>query len=65
MPYQEGEEVEVAVEELYTEKHVPPATLKAQLGPDVWGGNTSPSRSAGIRGTDASCSTSTPIPLRE
>lgn len=35
-PYQEGEEFEVGVEGLYTERHVPPATLKAQLGPDVW-----------------------------
>jgi hypothetical protein len=35
-PYQEGKEFEVGVDGLYTEKHVPPATLRAQLGPDVW-----------------------------
>jgi hypothetical protein len=35
-PYQEGEEFEVGVKGLYTERHVPPATLRAQLGPDVW-----------------------------
>jgi hypothetical protein len=35
-PYQEGEEFEVGVKGLYTERHVPPATLKAQLGPDIW-----------------------------
>ena len=35
-PYQEGEEFEVGVKGLYTPKHVPPSTLKAQLGPDIW-----------------------------
>jgi hypothetical protein len=35
-PYQEGEEFEVGVEGLYTKRHVPPAALKAQLGPDIW-----------------------------
>jgi hypothetical protein len=35
-PYQEGEEFERGVEGLYTPKHVPPATLKAQLGAQVW-----------------------------
>lgn len=34
--YQEGKEFEVGVEGLYTERHVPPATLRAQLGSDVW-----------------------------
>jgi hypothetical protein len=34
--YQEGSEFEVGVEGLYTPKHVPPATLRAQLGPAIW-----------------------------
>jgi len=35
-PYQEGEEFEVGVDGLYTPKHVPPATLRSQLGPSIW-----------------------------
>jgi len=35
-PYQEGEEFEVGIEGLYTQRHIPPATLKAQLGPKLW-----------------------------
>jgi len=35
-PYHEGEEFEVGVEGLYTAKHVPPATLRSQLGPEIW-----------------------------
>jgi hypothetical protein len=35
-PYQEGAEFEVGVDGLYTPKHVPPSTLRAQLGPDIW-----------------------------
>jgi len=35
-PYQEGAEFEVGVDGLYTPKHVPPSTLRAQLGPEVW-----------------------------
>ncbi len=34
--YQEGAEFEVGVDGLYTQKHVPPATLRAQLGPEIW-----------------------------
>jgi hypothetical protein len=35
-PHQEGEEFEVGVEGLYTAKHVPPVTLRSQLGPEIW-----------------------------
>jgi hypothetical protein len=35
-PYQEGEEFEVGIDGLYTPKHVPPATLRSQLGPKIW-----------------------------
>ena len=35
-PYQEGEDFEVGVDGLYTPKHVPPATLRSQLGPEIW-----------------------------
>jgi hypothetical protein len=35
-PYQEGADFEVGIDGLYTPKHVPPSTLRAQLGPDIW-----------------------------
>lgn len=34
--YHEGEEYEAGVPGLYHDKHVPPAVLRAQLGPYVW-----------------------------
>ena len=34
--YQEGEEYEVGIPGLYHDKHVTPAVLRAQLGPQVW-----------------------------
>lgn len=34
--YQEGAELEVGVDGLYTAKHVPPSVLRAQLGPAQW-----------------------------
>lgn len=37
-PYQEGEEFEVGVPGLYTDKHIPPAALRALLGPKIWEG---------------------------
>ena len=33
---QEGEEYEIGVSGLYHKKHVPPAVVRAQLGPEVW-----------------------------
>lgn len=35
-PYHEGEAYEVPVEGLYEAKHVPPAVLRAQIGPSMW-----------------------------